>query len=103
MNIRSLGYVINGRAIFDGLDMAIPRGRVTAIMGPSGTGKTTLLSLITGQLRADSGELEVAGKNMRTLGRADLYELRMRMGMLFQNGHRPYHHNGNSSKSPRIN
>ena len=66
--------------------MDIPRGKVTAVMGPSGTGKTTLLRLITGQVRADSGSIEVAGQNLRTLNRASLYELRRRMGMLFQNG-----------------
>ena len=55
-------------------------------MGPSGTGKTTLLRLITGQLRANGGALSVAGRDMRTLKRDELYELRKRMGMLFQNG-----------------
>jgi phospholipid/cholesterol/gamma-HCH transport system ATP-binding protein len=66
--------------------MDIARGRVTAVMGPSGTGKTTLLRLITGQVRADSGTIEVAGEDMRTVKRDDLYVLRRRMGMLFQNG-----------------
>lgn len=77
---------MNGRPVFDGLDMQIPRGRVTAVMGPSGTGKTTLLRLITGQVAADGGTLQVAGQDMRTLRRAGLYVLRRRMGMLFQNG-----------------
>jgi phospholipid/cholesterol/gamma-HCH transport system ATP-binding protein len=77
---------VGGRAIFDGLDMDIPTGKVTAVMGPSGTGKTTLLRLITGQVRADGGQIEVAGENLRTLKRAGLYVLRRRMGMLFQNG-----------------
>ena len=86
VEIRSLGYAIGGRPIFDGLDMDIARGRVTAVMGPSGTGKTTLLRLITGQVRADSGTIEVAGEDMRTVKRDDLYVLRRRMGMLFQNG-----------------
>jgi phospholipid/cholesterol/gamma-HCH transport system ATP-binding protein len=86
IEIRGLGYAIGGRPIFADLDMAIPRGRVTAVMGPSGTGKTTLLRLITGQVRADSGAIEVAGENLRTLKRAGLYILRRRMGMLFQNG-----------------
>ncbi len=72
--------------MFDGLDMAIPRGRVTAVMGPSGTGKTTLLRLITGQVRAESGAIQVAGVDMRAVKRAELYLLRRRMGMLFQNG-----------------
>ncbi len=74
------------RPVFAGLNIQIPRGKVTAVMGPSGTGKTTLLRLITGQVKADSGEIEVAGKNMRSLTRAELYVLRRRMGMLFQNG-----------------
>jgi phospholipid/cholesterol/gamma-HCH transport system ATP-binding protein len=86
VEIRDLRYSVNGRAIFDGIDLDILPGRVTAIMGPSGTGKTTLLRLITGQLVADSGSLIVAGQQMSTLRRAELYALRRRMGMLFQNG-----------------
>src|SRR5271168_2638435 len=66
--------------------MQILRGKVTAVMGPSGTGKTTLLRLITGQVLADSGDIQVAGANMRAISRANLYVLRRRMGMLFQNG-----------------
>jgi phospholipid/cholesterol/gamma-HCH transport system ATP-binding protein len=81
-----LRYAVSGRPIFDGLDVDIPRGKVTAVMGPSGTGKTTLLRLITGQVRADSGSIVVAGEDMRSLKRAELYVLRRRMGMLFQNG-----------------
>jgi len=86
VEIRNLDYAINGRPVFAGLDLDIPRGSITAIMGPSGTGKTTLLRLITGQVRADSGAIKVAGEDLRTLKRADLYVLRKRMGMLFQNG-----------------
>jgi phospholipid/cholesterol/gamma-HCH transport system ATP-binding protein len=86
VDIHNLGYAIGGRPIFAGLDMTIPRGGITAVMGPSGTGKTTLLRLITGQARADSGSITVAGQDMRTATRADLFALRGRMGMLFQNG-----------------
>jgi phospholipid/cholesterol/gamma-HCH transport system ATP-binding protein len=86
VDIRNLDYAVNGRPVFSGLDIQIPRGKVTAVMGPSGTGKTTLLRLITGQVLADSGEIQVAGENMMALGRAQLYVLRRRMGMLFQNG-----------------
>jgi len=86
VEIRNLGYAVGGRPIFDGLDMDIPRGKVTAVMGPSGTGKTTLLRLVTGQVRADTGSIHVAGEDLRNLKRADLYALRRRMGMLFQNG-----------------
>jgi phospholipid/cholesterol/gamma-HCH transport system ATP-binding protein len=77
---------VSGRPIFAGLDIAIQRGKITAVMGPSGTGKTTLLRLITGQVLADSGSVQVAGENISTLSRAKLYVLRRRMGMLFQNG-----------------
>jgi phospholipid/cholesterol/gamma-HCH transport system ATP-binding protein len=86
VEIRNLSYAVNGRPVFAGLDLEIPRGRVTAIMGPSGTGKTTLLRLVTGQVAADDGSIVVAGKDMRALRRAELYVLRRRMGMLFQNG-----------------
>jgi len=86
VEIRNLGYAVGGRPIFDGLDMDIPRGKITAVMGPSGTGKTTLLRLVTGQVRADTGSIHVAGEDMLRLKRADLYGLRRRMGMLFQNG-----------------
>jgi phospholipid/cholesterol/gamma-HCH transport system ATP-binding protein len=86
VEIRNLDYAVNGRPVFAGLDMEIPRGRITAVMGPSGTGKTTLLRLITGQVPADAGAIAVAGEDLRTIKRADLYVLRRRMGMLFQNG-----------------
>jgi phospholipid/cholesterol/gamma-HCH transport system ATP-binding protein len=86
VQIRNMSYAVSGRPIFDGLDIDIAPRKVTAIMGPSGTGKTTLLRLITGQLRAQSGTVRVAGRDMRAIRRAELYELRKRMGMLFQNG-----------------
>ena len=86
IEIRNVGYAISGRPVFAGLDMDFPRGRITAVMGPSGTGKTTLLRLITGQVLADSGSIVVAGQELRGVKRADLYTLRRRMGMLFQNG-----------------
>ena len=79
-------FAIDQKPIFRGLDVALRRGEVTAIMGPSGTGKTTLLRLITGQIRADSGTVEVDGRDVATLARRDLYALRRRMGMLFQHG-----------------
>jgi phospholipid/cholesterol/gamma-HCH transport system ATP-binding protein len=79
-------YAVDHKPIFRGLDVEIRRGEVTAIMGPSGTGKTTLLRLITGQIRADSGTVVVDGQDVAGLGRRELYALRRRMGMLFQNG-----------------
>ncbi|MBU0501013.1 MAG: ABC transporter ATP-binding protein [Gammaproteobacteria bacterium] len=86
VKIRGLRFSRGERVIFDGVDLDIPRGKVTAIMGPSGTGKTTLLKLIGGQLRPDAGTIEVDGRNVHRLGNRDLYTLRKRMGMLFQSG-----------------
>ena len=86
VEIRELNYSVGGRSIFNDLSMNIPRGRVTAVMGPSGTGKTTLLRLITRQVRPDSGSVHVDGADIEILSRQDLYALRRRMGMLFQNG-----------------
>ncbi|MES9843179.1 MAG: ABC transporter ATP-binding protein [Candidatus Sedimenticola sp. PURPLELP] len=86
IKIRGLKFFRGSRAIFDGVDIDIQRGRVTAIMGPSGTGKTTLLKLIGGQLRPHAGTIQVDGQDVHSLGTRDLYRLRMRMGMLFQSG-----------------
>ncbi|HST27408.1 MAG TPA: ABC transporter ATP-binding protein [Rudaea sp.] len=85
IRIRGLRTVLNGKTIFDGVDLDIPRGRVTAVMGPSGTGKTTLMRHITGQLAPDAGEISVAGQNVWKLGREALFELREKIGYLFQN------------------
>lgn len=86
VEIRNLDYSRGQRQIFKGLDIAIPRGKVTAIMGPSGTGKTTLLRLITRQLVPDNGTIIVDGVDISTLNQKELYRLRRRFGMLFQNG-----------------
>jgi phospholipid/cholesterol/gamma-HCH transport system ATP-binding protein len=86
VRVRGLHYAIGGRPIFDGVDVDIARGAVTAVMGPSGTGKTTLLRLITGQLFADRGLVEVDGKDVGKQSRREIYRMRRRMGMLFQNG-----------------
>ena len=74
------------RPVLKGIDMAIPRGRVVAIMGGSGCGKTTTMRLIGGQLKATSGEVIVAGESVSQLDDRALYILRRRMGMLFQFG-----------------
>jgi phospholipid/cholesterol/gamma-HCH transport system ATP-binding protein len=86
VQVRGLRFLRGDRAIFDGVDLDIPRGKITAIMGPSGTGKTTLLRLIGGQLQPDSGSIRVDGQEVPELDRAALYALRQRMGMLFQTG-----------------
>jgi len=86
IKIRGLRFARSDRWIFDDVDIDIPRGKVTAIMGPSGTGKTTLLRLIGGQLRPNTGTIEVDGLNVPNLNTSELYTLRKRMGMLFQSG-----------------
>ena len=76
----------NARFIFQDLDIHIPRGKIVSILGPSGTGKTTLLRLIGGQLAPTKGKVMVDGHSISSLSRSALYNLRKRMGMLFQNG-----------------
>ena len=87
IKIRGLSFSRGQRKIFDNVDMDIMRGKVTAIMGPSGTGKTTLLKLIGGQLKPDAGQIWVDDEEVHALSQSDLYSLRQRtMGMLFQSG-----------------
>jgi phospholipid/cholesterol/gamma-HCH transport system ATP-binding protein len=86
IEVSEVHYSVGGRKIFDGLDVTARRGRITAFMGPSGTGKTTLLRLITGQVRADSGNIRVWGREVSRMSGRELFELRQRMGMLFQQG-----------------
>ena len=86
VTVRGLCFAHGERKIFDGVDLRIARGKVTAIMGPSGTGKTTLLRLIGGQLRPTAGTVTVDGQDVHQLSRDKLFQLRKRMGMLFQSG-----------------
>ena len=85
VEVRGLRTSLGGKVIFDGIDLDIARGKITAIMGPSGTGKTTLLRHITGQLLPDAGEIRVDGRNVPTLSRNELFDLREKIGFLFQN------------------
>ena len=84
--MQDVDFSRGNRAIFKNLSLTIARGDVTAVMGPSGTGKTTLLQLITRQLVPDSGRIVVDGVDIASLSKSDLYKLRRRFGMLFQNG-----------------
>ncbi|MCJ8169960.1 ATP-binding cassette domain-containing protein [Atopomonas sediminilitoris] len=86
VELKGVSFRRGERFIFNNVDIAIPRGKVTGIMGPSGCGKTTLLRLIGAQLRAESGEIWVDGSNLPSLARTELFDLRKRMGVLFQSG-----------------
>ncbi len=87
VEVRDVHYAVAGRPpIFAGVSLTAERGRITAIMGPSGTGKTTLLRLMMGAIRPLGGSVSVFGRDVAALSRADLYAMRRRVGMLFQNG-----------------
>lgn len=86
IEIRDLKYSRGTRVIFEDLNLTIKRGEVSAVMGPSGTGKTTLLRLITRQLVPQQGAIFVDGVDIASLSQAELYQLRQKFGMLFQNG-----------------
>lgn len=86
VSVQNLSFSRGDKKIFDDISLEFERGKVTAIMGPSGTGKTTLLKLIGGQLFPKQGAIIVDGNNVHSLRRTELYNLRKRMGMLFQSG-----------------
>jgi phospholipid/cholesterol/gamma-HCH transport system ATP-binding protein len=86
VDIQNLTFSRGERVIYDDMSMHFTRGKVTAIMGPSGIGKTTLLRLIGGQLKPDSGHIWFDGQDIPQLGRRDLYQARKKMSMLFQSG-----------------
>ena len=86
VDARDIHYTIGDRPIFSGLDVQVRKGRITAIMGPSGTGKSTLLRLITAQIQPDAGKVVVWGQDLSQINSREIYALRKRMGMLFQNG-----------------
>lgn len=86
VEINNVDFSYGKRAILKGISMTIPKGKLVAIMGGSGCGKTTLLRLIGGQLKPSSGQVKVAGQVVGDLGREALYALRRKMSMLFQFG-----------------
>ena len=86
VEVNNLTFKRGERVIYDNLNLQVQKGKVTAIMGPSGIGKTTLLRLIGGQLVPESGEILVDGQNVCTASNKTLYQIRQRMGMLFQSG-----------------
>ncbi|MCR4301189.1 MAG: ATP-binding cassette domain-containing protein [Sulfuricaulis sp.] len=86
VDIRDIHFFYGDRPILKGITLPIRRGQVTAIMGGSGCGKTTLMNLIGGRIRPHRGTLMVDGQSVPDLRTRELYELRKRMGMLFQSG-----------------
>lgn len=86
VEIQNMSFYRGSRPIYKQMSLVVPRGKITAIMGPSGIGKTTLLRLIGGQLRPQQGQILFDGEDIPRLSRARLYEIRKRMSMLFQSG-----------------
>ncbi|HMV21848.1 MAG TPA: ABC transporter ATP-binding protein [Rhodocyclaceae bacterium] len=86
VDIDDLHFAYDGRPVLQGIDMKIPRGKVVAIMGGSGCGKTTLLRSIGGQLKASRGEIRLGEHRISQMGQRELYQVRRKMGMLFQFG-----------------
>ncbi|MDC0534544.1 ATP-binding cassette domain-containing protein [Francisellaceae bacterium] len=86
IDIKNLSFHRGVKCIYDNVDIAIPKNKITAVLGPSGTGKTTLLHLIGKLIKPTSGSITVLGNDVLKLGRKDLMNLRKRMGVLFQSG-----------------
>lgn len=86
VEIQDMSFYRGTRAIYKNMSLSVPKGKIIAIMGPSGIGKTTLLRLIGGQLKPQSGRILFDGENIPELSRSRLYEVRKRMSMLFQSG-----------------
>ncbi|HRH04700.1 MAG TPA: ATP-binding cassette domain-containing protein, partial [Burkholderiaceae bacterium] len=86
VELKNLTFGYGERVILDNVSMTIPRGKVTALMGASGGGKTTILRLIGGQNRAQSGQLLFDGQDVTPMNQTEMYAARRRMGMLFQFG-----------------
>ena len=86
VDISDLCFNRGRRVIFNNLNLSVEAGKITAIMGPSGTGKTTLLRLVGGELSPNSGDIQVFGQSLADLSHKRLYTLRSKMGILFQQG-----------------
>jgi phospholipid/cholesterol/gamma-HCH transport system ATP-binding protein len=86
IEVRDLHFAYGRREVLKGLDLEIPKGKVVAILGSSGCGKTTLLQLIGGALAPARGSVTVCGHNVHELGHDELYRLRRQIGMMFQKG-----------------
>ncbi len=86
VTIKNMTFKRGARTIYNDISLNVPRGKITAVMGPSGIGKTTLLKLIGGQLRPDNGQVLFNDTDVHAVSRGRLFELRRDMSMLFQSG-----------------
>jgi phospholipid/cholesterol/gamma-HCH transport system ATP-binding protein len=86
IEIKDVTFSRGDRTIYKNMSFSVPKGKITAIMGPSGIGKTTMLRLIGGQLKPDSGDITFEGQSVPSMTRTELYEARTKMSMLFQSG-----------------
>ncbi len=86
IELRGVRKAFGDLVVLDGVDLSLRAGRTTAIIGPSGTGKSVMLKLIVGLLTPDQGQVEVCGVDMAHATRAQRYDVRRRLGMLFQDG-----------------
>jgi phospholipid/cholesterol/gamma-HCH transport system ATP-binding protein len=86
VQVEDIHFAYPGVELFRGVSFEIPRGQVVGIMGASGSGKTTLLRMIGGQLPPQSGTVRIDGESVHALGRSDLYRVRRKLGMQFQQG-----------------
>ena len=85
ITLRNIHKSFGEQKVLDGLDLDIPDGEITAIIGPSGEGKSVLLKHLIGLLQPDSGAVEVDGESIIDLRRSELNRIREKFGMLFQN------------------
>ena len=86
VEIKDVNFSYDVRPVLKGINMKVPRGKIVAIMGLSGCGKTTILRLVAGVLKPKTGTVKVDGRVMNELDRDGLYEMRRKMGMLYQFG-----------------
>ena len=85
ISLRNVHKSFGSQKVLDGLNLEIPEGKITAVIGPSGEGKSVLLKHLIGLLQPDSGQVEVDGESILGLRRSQLNRIREKFGMLFQN------------------
>ena len=86
VEVKDVSFSRGDRTIYKNMSFSVPKGKITAIMGPSGIGKTPMLRLIGGQLKPDAGDILFEGGSIPSMSRKELYAARTKMSMLFQSG-----------------